>query len=63
MNKEAWDVLDKLLENDLEMLFWKTRKCPYFIPLVTLLEKMTTVAMMCYWMILIFNHQKYRDFV
>ena len=32
----------------LKMLFQMTQKCPYFILLVILLEKMMTVAMLCY---------------
>ena len=34
MNKEAYDIFDKL--SDLKMLFQKTQKCPYFISLVIL---------------------------
>ena len=61
MNKKACDAFDKL--PGLKMLFQKTQKCPYFISLVILLEKMLKVAMICYWMILFFYHQKYDDFV
>ena len=61
MNKKACDVFDKL--PDLKMLFQKTQKCPYFISLVILLEKMLTVAMICYSMILFFYHQKDGDFL
>ena len=61
MNKKACDVFDKL--PDLKMLFQKTQKSSYFISLVMLLEKMLTVAMICYWMGLFFYHQKYGDFV
>ena len=61
MNKKTCDVFEKL--PDSKMLFQKAQKCPYFISLVILLEKTLTVAMICYWMILFFYHQKYGDFV